>query len=488
MAYTINLTNGTVLTTIADGTVNDTSTALTLIGKNYSGYGTYLNDNLVHLLENFSNDTAPTVPLTGQLWWDTAGNLNVYTGSRFVNLAAVTSSTSAPSGAKTGNQWWDTTNNQFNVYNGASWTLVGPAFASNGGTIISETITDSNATAHSVLSVNVGTTRISIVSKDSAFTPAVAIAGFPTIRPGFNMVTSAGLSGATYWGTASDASQLGNVAAANYARTDVAETFDSTVTINNNSGLTVGTSNNFTAQISGNIVQLVNNVNSADLAFRVNIGGTVANAIAISGVSGAVTVPNVLTVSGNVSSAGYLIATQGDNATSATTGAVRVTGGIGMTGNLYTAGNVTVAGNVNATYLVGTAIQSWYADLAERFEADAHYDAGTVLSLGGVAEVTLEDQELSENVFGVVSTNAGYLMNAGMGPDSTHPKIAVNGRVPVKVIGSVRKGERLVSAGNGLARAGKKSEITPFNVIGRSLENKISDEVGTVLAIVKLNS
>ena len=191
MAYTINLTNGTVLTTIADGTVNDSSTALTLIGKNYSGYGTYLNDNLVHLLENFSDDNPPTTPLTGQLWWDTAGNLNVYTGSRFVNLAAITSSTSQPAGPKTGNQWWNTTSNQFNVYNGSSWTLVGPAFASNGGTIISESITDSNATTHSVLAVNVGTTRISIVSKDSAFTPAVAIAGFPTIRPGFNMVTSA---------------------------------------------------------------------------------------------------------------------------------------------------------------------------------------------------------------------------------------------------------------------------------------------------------
>lgn len=487
MAYTINLTNGTVLTTIADGTVNDSSTALTLIGKNYSGYGTYLNDNLVHLLENFSDDTPPTTPLTGQLWWDTAGNLNVYNGSRFVNLAAVTSSTSAPSGPKTGNQWWDTTNNQFNVYNGAGWTLVGPAFASNGGTIISETITDSNATSHSVLSVNVGTTRISIVSKDSAFTPAVAIAGFPTIKPGFNMVTSAGLAGATYWGTASDASALGNVAAANYARTDTAETFDSTVTINNNSGLTVGTGNNFTAQISGNIVQLVNNINGADMAFRVNIGGTVANAIAISGASGAVTIPNALVVSGSVTGATGTYSGNVAVGGIASTGSMTATT-LGLTGNLTTTANVTVSGNINATYLVGTAVQSWYADLAERFEADNAYEPGTVLAIGGPAEVTQEDQELSENVFGVVSTNAGYLMNAGMGPDATHPQVAVNGRVPVKVTGQVRKGDRLVSAGNGLARAGTKAEITPFNVIGRSLQNKTSDGVGSVLAIVKLNS
>ena len=277
------------------------------------------------------------------------------------------------------------------------------------------------------------------------------------------------------------------MAAANYARTDIAETFDSTVTINNNSGLTVGTGNNFTAQISGNIVQLVNNVNSADMSFRVNIGGTIANAIAISGATGAVTIPNALVVSGSVTG------TTGIYSGNVAVGGVTSTGAItattlGLTGNLTTTANLTVSGNVNATYLVGTAIQSWYADLAERFEADSSYEPGTVLAMGGIAEVTQEDQELSENVFGVVSTNAGYLMNAGMGPDSTHPQVAINGRVPVKVTGQIRKGDRLVSAGNGLARTGAKTEITSFNVIGRSLQNKTSDGVGTVLAIVKLNS
>ena len=79
-------------------------------------------------------------------------------------------------------------------------------------------------------------------------------------------------------------------------------------------------------------------------------------------------------------------------------------------------------------------------------------------------------------------------MNSGAGPNETHPPVAVNGRVPVRVVGKVSKGDRLVSAGNGLARAGSKSEITPFNVIGRSLENKLTDQEGTILAIVKLNS
>jgi hypothetical protein len=296
------------------------------------------------------------------------------------------------------------------------------------------------------------------------------------------------VAGVAYHGTASDASSLGNVTATNYARTDTAETFDSTVTINNNSGLTIGTSNNFTAGISGNIVQLTNTVNNADISIRANIGGTLANAIAISGASGAVSVPNVLATSGNLSSGGYLLATQGDNAISNVTGAVRVTGGIGMTGSLYTTGNITTTGNINATYLVGTAIQSFYADLAERFASDEIYTPGTVVELGGTEEITIATQELSESIIGVISTRPAHLMNAGAGTDQTHPAVAVNGRVPVRVIGAVRKGDRLVSAGRGVARVGTKEEITAFNVLGRSLEDKLDAGPGSILAIVKLNS
>jgi hypothetical protein len=79
-------------------------------------------------------------------------------------------------------------------------------------------------------------------------------------------------------------------------------------------------------------------------------------------------------------------------------------------------------------------------------------------------------------------------MNAGAGSDATHPAVAVNGRVPVRVTGTVKKGDRLVSAGAGLARAASRTEITAFNVIGRSLEDKTTQDEGVVEAIVKLNS
>jgi hypothetical protein len=134
-----------------------------------------------------------------------------------------------------------------------------------------------------------------------------------------------------------------------------------------------------------------------------------------------------------------------------------------------------------------TATTALYADVAERFAADVEMLPGTVVELGGDAEITESVDELSENVFGVISTRAAYLMNAGAGTDSTHPPIAMTGRVPVRVTGSIRKGDRLVAAGSGLARAAKAGEATAFNVIGRALEAKETETVGVIEAIVTIN-
>jgi hypothetical protein len=128
--------------------------------------------------------------------------------------------------------------------------------------------------------------------------------------------------------------------------------------------------------------------------------------------------------------------------------------------------------------------QATYADLAERFETDIEYPTGTVLEIGGEKEVTMAKEPLSENVFGVVSESAGYLMNAMAGPQETHPAIALVGRVKVRAIGRITKGSRLVSAGDGLSRQAEKSEITPMNVVGRALENKTTEAEGLVLAFV----
>ena len=138
----------------------------------------------------------------------------------------------------------------------------------------------------------------------------------------------------------------------------------------------------------------------------------------------------------------------------------------------------------NTVHAKATSAQ--YADMAERFHADAEYTPGTIVELGGVNEVTLCVEELSAKVFGVVSTQPAYLMNGNAGSNATHPPIAMSGRVPVNVMGFVTKGDRLVSAGNGTARAANLDEINSFNVIGRALESKTDEGIGSIEAIVKI--
>jgi len=142
---------------------------------------------------------------------------------------------------------------------------------------------------------------------------------------------------------------------------------------------------------------------------------------------------------------------------------------------------------LTVTNITGTTSGARYADLAERFESDTAMIAGTVVELGGNKEVTQCNEEYSNNVFGVISTNAGYLMNCDAGTDDTHPPIAIGGRVPINVIGKINKGDRLVSAGNGLAMATTTDKVTVLNIIGRALEDKDTEIEGIIEAIVKIN-
>jgi len=162
-----------------------------------------------------------------------------------------------------------------------------------------------------------------------------------------------------------------------------------------------------------------------------------------------------------------------------------------FTGNIaptkITTSTIAGGGNISGIWTLdtGARFQATYADLAERFEADAEYDPGTVVELGGDKEVTAVVDDLSDKVFGVVSDTAAYLMNNQSGyTDKTHPPVAISGRVRVKVTGQVKKGDRLVSAGNGMARSAQVNEATAFNTIGRSLKDKNTDSAGTVEAIV----
>ena len=158
------------------------------------------------------------------------------------------------------------------------------------------------------------------------------------------------------------------------------------------------------------------------------------------------------------------------------------------TGNL-TITTGTLIANIEGN-LTGTATAAQYSDVAERFASDSAYEPGTVVALGGAEEITQVNEEGSDEVFGVISSldQAAFKMNGGAGNDETHPYIAMTGRVDVKVIGTVNKGDRLISASvPGYARAATKAECTAFNVIGRALTSKSEAGQGSVLAAVRVS-
>jgi hypothetical protein len=142
----------------------------------------------------------------------------------------------------------------------------------------------------------------------------------------------------------------------------------------------------------------------------------------------------------------------------------------------------------NVVHALSTSAQ--YADVAERFEADAPMTAGAVVEVGGTAEITESTTDLSENVFGVISDQPAYAMNAGAGNNESHPFVAMTGRTPVRVTGTVNKGDRLVTSSvKGCARAVASGEsITPFNVIGRALESSTDAGIKLVNCAVRTNN
>lgn len=489
MAYTINKTNGAVLTTIADGTIDNTSD-LTLVGKNYSGYGEILNENFVKLMENFAASSQPASPLAGQLWWDLSNNsLKVYTGSGFKIISGSTASATQPAGATLGDLWFDTVNAQLRVYNGTSWTLIGPSFTAGTGVsgAVITSVLDNTGASHVIVQFYVNEVIVAIISKDSTFTPQTSVPGFATISPGIQISSS--VVGATLNGTATNADLLDNLNSTQFVRSDANATMSGTLGVLNNNGISVGVNTDLRLSISGSDVLVNNNTPDGDIILRINksVGG-VTTALTIDGATGFVSTvtPSAGDNSTRLATTAYV--------DSGTTGFLRANGSTALTGSLIPNADETIDlgssirkySEIFCVNLFGTATEAEYADLAERFEADAVYEPGTVVELGGIKEITAVEEELSDKVFGVISTKPGFLLNGRAGKNDTHPAVALNGRVPVKVIGKINRGDRLVSAGNGLARAAKIDEANSFNVIGRSLENKINDEAGVINAIVKV--
>ena len=315
MAYPITTTAGATLATIADGTVNSSATSLTLIGKNYAGYGNFLNENYVKLLENFAYGTAPVHALTGQLWFDNTNLvLKVYNGSSWKPISSSAASSTAPTGPVIGDLWWDTVNAQLKVWSGSAWVTIGPTYTTTTGTSgpIVETILDAGGGSHVIVKIYITNSVVAILSKDATFTPQTAISGFTTIIPGMNLISSSALTGSQFTGDVSNALTLQGVNASQFIRSDQNATTAYTLTVGG--GVTIGSDLTLSPNPTSNEVSLYNTTLNRDLNIYVNSGNTKTRIIGITGSSGAisfansdVTIGKTLTVAGNLTASAYTI-------------------------------------------------------------------------------------------------------------------------------------------------------------------------------------
>ena len=540
MAYKINNTFGTLLVTLADGTIDVATTDLTLIGKGYAGFGEKLNENLVKLLENFNNTTAPSNKIQGQLWFDQTNKiLNVYDGVKFKPAGGPTNSATAPINAVTGDTWFDTTNTQLYVYTGTAWTLIGPTTVAGSGVtqVIPESPEDNTGVKRSILKLVANDAVVGVIS-NLAFTPsstetlgsALATGGFATIAQGLQL--SSTVTSAKFRGTATNADSLGGVAAANYLRSDVADANTGGMNVQTDAGIRIGAGNDITMTLTSDDFTIAQTTQDKDIIFTVNDGGVTTEALRIKGSTGRIehlrvgdltvdgtnTIVNTSTLSvedniielnRNISSnagmpnyTGLKVnrgetssATEQDlywvwDETFADDGSTTYGNAGGAWTAFKAAANTDTAleaptlVDIRANIVHATSTTAMYADLAERYEADCDTEVGDVVILGGHAEITKCKDELSDAVFGVISESPAFLMNAQAGNNDSHPMVALKGRVMVKLRGKGKAGDRVVSAGDGEAKVADVDECTAFNTLGRLIKDKYNEETALTECVI----
>ena len=269
MAYQVNKTDGSVVAIVPDGQVDQRSTSLTLIGKNYSGYGDALNENFVKLLEHFSSTTPPSYPIKGQIWYDlSVMKLKVYTGIEFVPVSSATVSTTQPSSLSAGDMWFNDADKQLFFYDGTNLTLLGPDYSLSQGVSGLKVVSllDTLNQTRVVTYLYTNGILLGIFSKDT-FTPKVAISGFTgSITPGFN---AANVENFKFNVTCTNADSLDGQPAANFLRTNASNTTTGQLKVANDLGIEFGVSGTGNLTVDNGTVKFSNQSSNRSLEITV---------------------------------------------------------------------------------------------------------------------------------------------------------------------------------------------------------------------------
>ena len=426
MSYTINNSRGSVVTTVTPGTTQVVG-GITLIGKNYTGYGELIAEDLVKMLENQANTTNPNSPLEGQLWYDTTENtLKVY-DTNWQRLQ-VTVGTSAPSSPQAGEMWLDTSagDGVFKVYNATATKFVASAMASS-------------KTRSTAVTLKIGDNSWATTARQNGFTSnsnaeVDVTAVVATDGAGNNEVVAV-FSPASF----DISNQTANIADSSKLEYDIYNNFSVTTTGAGSQSLQAG------LNIRDGFLDPAASAPLADEALAVQDNSNPSTKYNSSQIM-------ILSKSTAQEHVGDLKPSANNSVN------------LGATDKRY-----------STIYGVSTSAQ--YGDIAERYHADASMDPGTVVALGGVEEITRTAERADENVFGVISSKPAFRMNDVVQDDVEYPFVAFSGRVPCLVKGPVAKGERLVSSD--IPGVAVRADITDSwkSIIGRALTDKTSEEV-----------
>lgn len=460
MSYNVSTFSGSKTVIVEDGTINN-SLDIFLVGKNFSGYGEVQNQNLIYLLENFAGSQPPSNPLNGQLWYDTINKkIKVYDESISVWKSTTTEvSNTPPNGRSIGDLWWDSVNNQLYGYNGSSYVLIGPQSIPGFGTTQIKTITlnDINNNAYTVLASYVNDSVVFVVSNEEFelnLTSQLNLGGstvFKNIKKGITLFNTTNeidegvtQGSSIIWGSSSNSLKLNGYSSTDFWLksendltnfTDLIKLSDEGFTLGQDNDLSVFIQNGTSNLSEDGLVPIIRSNTSNIIKFQtLNFGNNYFTPLKLVG-------SNILPGISNLTDIGSSTLTFKD---------------------------------VYAQNFNGTLISSG-ADLAEKYLADKNYEPGTVVSIGGVAEIT----ECNEDsiVLGVISDRPAHIMNSTL---KNGINVALKGRILVKVIGKIKKGEPLKSYSNGCSI--KSNDKNNFFAI--SLENNDQDTLKLIEAVI----
>lgn len=497
MGYIINRYSGAILTTVEDGTINLT-TEVKLVGRNFAGYGETQNENFLHLMENFANPTPPGKPLSGMIWYDsTANKIKFYDGTRWRTTGSAEVSAVQPIGNVVGDLWWNSATNQlFSRSSDGEWVLIGPQATSLGTTLflsrtvrgIVNNLSSDFSIIQAVITNEDGDEGTPVIISDFDFTidqniPNNEIDGFSVIKRGITLAESdlanrqIGVStDSILWGTASNALRLGGFPASDYLKTTDLN-FGGPISVNN------------VIQISDDGFDgVIQNLVDETLVFKVNDGTATPRTLLTMNLTGLIPGQDNVYQIGTGSLRWKEVFAVNFRGVSDRADRLRIAADntSDPDANYKSAKRGPVAdsiaardsnGDLRANLFRGTSTSAQYADLAEKYSTSQEWPVGTAMTVCAHEDHETGPASASDIAIGVISEKPAYLMNS----EADGQAIALKGRVPVRVKGSVKKGQAIYAWENGVC-----STVATTALIGIALESNSNSDEKLVECVLKV--